>query len=199
MIGAIFIGKIMKKKKKSTFGTFYQLSPGDVDQSIERFNNSVQDGAMKTVCAEDLELREDSTTRITPQERQELKNLASTSNDWDAITSYINTKILKRESLEEDLFDDIPDVVIDTIEEDEIELPGPTTQEEFGAASLISEAIQNIWSVIDNYNSMLVSIDNEEIKSIVKDLVDDEMKNIARLEEAMTLVSPNAEHLKGIN
>ena len=80
-----------KRKKKSTFGTFYQMSPGNVEQSIERFNNSVQDGGMKTICAEDLELREDNNS-LTPQERQELKNLINTANDIDAITSYINAK-----------------------------------------------------------------------------------------------------------
>ena len=99
-----------KRKKKSTFGTFYQMSPGNVEQNIERFNNSVQDGGMKTVCAEDLELREDNNS-LTPQERQELKNLINTANDIDAITSYINAKIQDKKgmnealSLSEDEFD----------------------------------------------------------------------------------------------
>ena len=190
-----------KRKKKSAFGTFYQMSPGNVEQNIERFNNSVQDGGMKTVCAEDLELREDNNS-LTPQERQELKNLINTANDIDAITSYINAKIQDKKgmnealSLSEDEFDTIPNVEVDVIHQDEIELPGPQTHEDFECTMLLSELIQNIWALIDRYNSILISIDNEDIKELLKDLVDDEMKNIGRLEDAMTSVSPNAENIK---
>ena len=190
-----------KRKKKPAFGTFYQMSPGNVEQSIERFNNSVQDGGMKTICAEDLELREDNNS-LTPQERQELKNLVNTSNDLDAITSYINAKIQDKKgmneelSLNEDEFDTIPNVEVGIIHQDDVELPGPQTQEDFECTMLLSEVIQDIWALINRCNSMIVSINNEDIKSLLKDLVDDAMKNIGRLEDVMTSVSPNAENIK---
>ena len=194
-------------KRKKKFGTFYQLSPGNVEQNIERFNKStsgdigsIQSQGEATSMSEDLQLREDGN-QLTPQERQELKNLITTANDFDVIASYLNTKIAKKNEslqLEEDLFDDLPAVEIEPISQEEIELSGPQTEAEFGDASIISDAIQNCWAMIDQYNSMQVSCQNENIKELAKDLTDIEMQNIAKLEEILKEVSPNAEHLDGV-
>lgn len=95
--------------------------------------------------------------------------------------------------LNEDMFDDIPDVEIDPIKEDEIELSGPESEEDFGATSILVDSIKNTWDLIDRYNTALASINNEEINKVIKDIVDIELLNVSKLEDVLKLVSPNAE------
>lgn len=97
--------------------------------------------------------------------------------------------------LNEEFFDNIPDVLIDPLREDEIELSGPSTDEEFGSTMLIVDSIKSTWDMIDKYNSTLASIENEDIKKVIKDILDIELTNIGKLEEVLKIVSPNAENI----
>lgn len=135
-----------KKRNKYRFGTFYQLSPGNVEQDLDRFNSSISDDIGNADCCgigesidlygdqmnlieklnnldikaldngEYLDLRnmyEAIAPRMSAQTKTELKNLLSTTDDYDAVNSFLQTKMQKNEDLEEDLeyIDDIKEAI----------------------------------------------------------------------------------------
>lgn len=97
--------------------------------------------------------------------------------------------------LNEELFDDVPNVNIEPLTQDEIELEAPSSNEEFGATAILVDSIKNTWDMVDRYNTALASIPDENISKVIKDILDSELINIGRLEDILKIVSPNAENI----
>ena len=97
---------------------------------------------------------------------------------------------------------DLPDVLLSdgTLSIDSIEQP-VATPEENGVATLLINSISDTWNKINDYNSILTTISDtdlenaEEVSSIVKDVVDEENKNVGRLVSALKKVSPNTNNI----
>ena len=99
--------------------------------------------------------------------------------------------------LNEDLFDvDIPDVLtyID-ISDSEIVTAGP----EVGISSLIMESIKNIYSLIDEYNSLSIALtdnQNEDMAQDIADIISTEHMNVGVLQSMLKKLSPNADSIE---
>lgn len=106
--------------------------------------------------------------------------------------------------LNEELFEiDIP--IINTEDElviDDIEQPVVATPEENGVATILTDSISDLWNKISEYNSKIATIyasgveNAEEIISVLKDIVNEENRNIGKLVATLKTVSPNTENIE---
>lgn len=94
------------------------------------------------------------------------------------------------------LYDDdfsAPDYMPDT---DAPVLPGPQTDVAVGVASLLMDAITGEYDTINDYNSIIATIQEEgkhqELIPIIQEINNEEMKHVGQLQELLKKVSPNA-------
>lgn len=75
-------------------------------------------------------------------------------------------------------------------------LPGPTTPQENGVASLLLNAINDEIATIDKYNVILANIQTyPEFILVIQDILNEENNHIGMLQELLKKVSPNAENI----
>lgn len=101
--------------------------------------------------------------------------------------------------LSEDFFEEvpIPDVVTDI--EVTPEISGPEPGPDMGIASLLIEAIQAEWKMVDLYNSIIATIadvdPNPEFFDVLSSIVGEENIHIGQLQSILGIVSPNAANI----
>ena len=81
-------------------------------------------------------------------------------------------------------------------ESDTIALSGPPVGPEAGLTALLIDAINGEWETINMYNTLAINAREEgyhEIASIIDELNTEENKHVGQLQQALKLLSPNAE------
>lgn len=74
-------------------------------------------------------------------------------------------------------------------------LSGPPIGPEAGLTALLIEAINGEWETINQYNSLAMNAREEgydEIATIIDELNTEENKHVGQLQQALKLLSPNA-------
>lgn len=100
-------------------------------------------------------------------------------------------------SLNEDLFDDVPDVAADVVLVDsQTEMPeiGP----EMGIANILMQLIKDSYTMIDTYNSLYIALsDNQDYEAMdeVEKIVAEETTHIGALQALLQTFSPNMENI----
>ena len=111
---------------------------------------------------------------------------------------------LKREGsfiLSEDWFDDLETVeTIDKIEEPDepIKKQGPQVGPDTGIAALLIDAINDEWSTIDKYNSIITMLSEEgkfDMIPVIQDITAEENTHVGQLQELLQSISPNVENI----
>ena len=111
---------------------------------------------------------------------------------------------LKREGsfiLSEDWFDDITEVeVLDNIEEPEEEFSkqGPNVGPDTGIAALLIDAINDEWTTIDKYNSIITMMSEEnkvDMIPVIQDITAEENTHVGQLQTLLQSISPNVENI----
>lgn len=96
-------------------------------------------------------------------------------------------------------------IVVDTESEltiDDIENKPVATPEENGVATVITDSIADTWQKINDYNHIISTIsssgikNSEELISVLKDIVDDENKNVGKLMSALNTISPEVDNVE---
>ena len=75
-------------------------------------------------------------------------------------------------------------------------LSGPPVGPEAGLAALLIDAINGEWETINEYNTLAINAREEgyhEIAAIIDELNTEENKHVGQLQQALKLLSPNAE------
>lgn len=99
--------------------------------------------------------------------------------------------------LNEDIFDSfiVPDVETEFVIEDETPDP-PEVGENTGISLLIIDAINDEWTTIAKYNSMVASFTDEYMCNVIKDIVAEENTHVGQLEKLLQTISPNVENIE---
>ena len=75
-------------------------------------------------------------------------------------------------------------------------LSGPPVGPEAGLTALLIDAINGEWETINQYNTLAINAREEgyhEIAAIIDELNTEENKHVGQLQQALKLLSPNAE------
>lgn len=91
--------------------------------------------------------------------------------------------------------------IVNSEDEDKVE-ETPKTPDQFGIASMLNSLIRDEWEAIEGYNSTIATLndikiegsltDINSIKKVLTDIVNEENIHVGQLQQALSLVSPNA-------
>ena len=105
-------------------------------------------------------------------------------------------------TLNEDLFDELPDAVPEEpieISTEPESLEEPTVQEQNNAvATMLIDAINGEWETIDLYNNIIINLDgtrDADIIAVIQDIVDEENIHVGQLQRALAMVSPQTDKI----
>lgn len=101
------------------------------------------------------------------------------------------------ESLFEDVKnDDIPDVEVNDLEVPDIIPDTPKEGPDTGIANLIHDLIIDEHKAVQSYNIAIANLETHpELITIMRDIANDKMTHIGKLEQALLNLSPNAESI----
>lgn len=124
------------------------------------------------------------------KEREELKSWLLDSGYKDMVVTDAGVRPVK------DINEDVK-----AKEKEVEEIPEtPTTPDEFGAATIINNLIQDEWQAIQGYNDAVATFStmgmDDNIINIFKDIANEENIHVGQLQKALEAVSPNADSIK---
>lgn len=94
--------------------------------------------------------------------------------------------------------EEVPEVVIEVpeIPADDV----PQTEEESGQAIALTDLISTSWDTVAKYQALIVTLDDEEVKNVLQELINNQLDIIAKLQDCIKDSYPAAEVLsEGIN
>lgn len=111
------------------------------------------------------------------------------NNIINRIKKYKNSHILSEDADNMDDEKNLPDIAEENI----------IKQEDAGISSMFIDAINDCWSAIDNYHSMVVtldSLDRHDFDDILRGLLEDRNKEVGALQGVLELLSPAGDEIE---
>lgn len=99
--------------------------------------------------------------------------------------------------LNEDIFDSfvVPDVETEFVIEDETPDP-PEIGYDTGLSVLLIDAINDEWNTIAKYNTLLANLQDEDMVTVITDIVAEENTHVGQLQKILHTISPNVENIE---
>ena len=102
--------------------------------------------------------------------------------------------------LNEDLFEDVPDAVLDIeeVSQDKQTPVGPEVGPETGIAGEIIKNINDEWTTIKNYNDLIANMTQygfDYMIPTIQDILNEEHLHIGQLQELLKTISPNTDSI----
>ena len=125
------------------------------------------------------------------------------NEDWTTTPEFNNFQIPKLDPSA--VFDEYDDDFSDIEGEPSISdrpLPGPKPGTDTGIASMLIDAINDEWSTIDKYNSIIATLTSlnadEHMGDVVvfQDIIAEEHKHVGQIQELLKRISPNTTEIK---
>lgn len=119
---------------------------------------------------------------------------------------------VRKLTLDESLFEELETVHNEIVDENDLsdsedieDIPsGPEAGSDTGIADLLISAINDEWTAIRGYNSIVATLNHETINNpiyrsfidVINDIINEENKHVGQLQEILKQISPNVNSIK---